>query len=42
MLPAFEAATETLPHWERSYMVNHFSLGVHSETRAEKLAARKG
>jgi transposase InsO family protein len=36
----FEAAAAALPHWERTYNVDRFSLALHGETPAEKLARR--
>lgn len=36
----FEAAVAALPHWERTYNVDRFSLALNGETPAEKLARR--
>ena len=36
----FEAAAAALPHWERTYNVDRFSLALHGDTPAEKLARR--
>ena len=36
----FGVAAEALPHWERHYNVERFSLALNGETPAEKLARR--
>ena len=36
----FEAAAEALPHWERHYNIERFSLALNGETPAEKRACR--
>jgi hypothetical protein len=36
----FEAAAAALPHWERTDNVDRFSLALHGDTPAEKLARR--